>query len=965
MMTDDQFLEVAASILDGAPVSWETLPEPVTEAERGFLTQLRLLDHLTRAHHEAQSPVGKHWGSLLVVERIGSGTFGDVYKARDAALDRDIALKLLRSPYAGRHLAEGRLLARVHHPNVVTVHGAAEHDGVPGIWMEFIQGRTLAQLVAEHGPFAPVQVTAIGSAVCRALAAVHASGLLHGDIKAQNVMREDGGRIVLMDFGTGRIAGDAPPAAALAGTPLYIAPEVLNGERPDASSDLYGVGVLLYFLLTGAFPVEGRTLAEVRAAHASGTRTAVRDRRPDIPRRLAAAIDRATAPTKAARFHAATDLETAIAESATTRRWVRVAAVAAVSAAIATGSWMLAARRPAPATAATLSAAPQWVMVIPFENNTRDKTFDGLVEFAVERDLLNAGLLNPVPRDRVDDALRLMRLSPDARLDAALGRQVSLRDGGISAMISGRIDALGPVLSISARLTRPSDGRLIADVTEQANGPTELIAAVHRLSDRVTRAVGGQPVAGLGRPALERVTTPSLNALRLYSESYELGRKSRWAAARELAGQAVASDASFASGWIWLAWTQRNTQRPNDEVREAAERALHLADDVTEPERLWIVGSYHFMVTHDMDKAAAAYEALIRLRPADHVARHWALGNLASLLSSLGRSREALPYLLQSADARPWNARANWSAANALLETDADASVVRKYADRILKLEDQDSAPNQATYQCWARTLPMYERIRAGDIAGAVAIHRQLLDQVERAADPGTEDLATAIVSSALFFGRVGEARRANARASASHDPALYEALIEYYSGDDTKAKRHLVPSRKTSGETIAVEVWLRARLGDTTRGEQVIRQNWIVANPSRQAVEGGLAIAGGDAAKGIRLIEEALPKLSPGGTYYREVEVLATAWMRRGDTDRAIGFLKQASARRAFVYHDLMPFSPFWVRDELLLAEAFVQARQYPEARKVADGLRRLLAFADPEFPLLARLRRLEQQLQ
>lgn len=960
-MTEDQFLEVAASILDGTPVSWDSLLEPATETERGFLAELRLLNQLTRAHHEAQSLLGKHWGPHLVVERIGSGTFGDVYKARDPALDRDLALKLMRSLTAGRHLAEGRLLARVRHPNVVTVHGAAEHDGVSGIWMEFIQGRTLAQLVAEDGPFAPVQVTAIGSTVCRALAAVHASGLLHGDIKAQNVMREDGGRIVLMDFGTGRIAGGAPPAAATAGTPLYLAPEVLTGEPPDTTSDLYGVGVLLYFLLTGAFPVEGRTLAEVRAAHVSGTRTAVRDRRSDVPRRLAAAIDRATDPTKAARFQTATALETAIAGSTTTRRWIRVAGVALISAAIGTGSWILAARRSTPATSAM--AAPKWVMVVPFENTTGDRTLDGVLGFAVERELLNEGLLNPVPRDRVDDALRLMRLSPDARLDAALARQVALRDGGIDALITGRIDSLGPVLSLGVRLSRPSDGRLIAEITEQANGPAELMAAVHRLSDRVARAVGAQPVVGHG-PALPSVTTPSLNALRLYSESYDLGRRSRWAAARELAGQAVADDPSFASGWIWLAWTERNTQRPNDEVRAAAERAMQLADGVAEPERLWIVGSYHLMITHDTEKAAAAYEALLRLRPADHVARHWALGNLASLLSSLGRSRDALPYLLQSADARPWNARVNWSAANALLETDGDASVVQTYAERILKLDDQDPAPNQATYQSWARTLPIYERIRGGDIAGAVAIHRQLLDEVERAADPGTEDLASAIVSSALFFGRVGEARRANARAGAIHDPAFYEALIDYYAGDDASAKRRLVPNRKSFGETTSVEIWLRARLGDITRGEQALRQNWMAANPSRQAEAGGLAIAGGGTAAGIRLIEEALPRLSPGGPYYRAVEVLATEWMRRGEVDPAIAILKQASARRAFVYHPLMPFSPFWVRDEVLLAEALVQAKQYPEARQVVERLSGLLAFADPEFPLLARLRRIERQL-
>jgi eukaryotic-like serine/threonine-protein kinase len=236
-MTEEEYLDVAAAILDGTPVSWESLPAPEGEQDRGFVRQLRLLSELRRVHRDAHSPVGTTWGPLAIGEPLGIGTFGDVYKARDTALDRHVALKLLRSRAAGRHLSEGRALARVRHPNVVTVFGAAEHNGVCGIWMEFVQGQTLAQLVERDGPLDPAEAAAIGADVCRALAAVHAAGILHGDIKAQNVMREhDGvpadppsaprakaGRVVLMDFGTGRFADD-PTAQTLAGTPLYIAP---------------------------------------------------------------------------------------------------------------------------------------------------------------------------------------------------------------------------------------------------------------------------------------------------------------------------------------------------------------------------------------------------------------------------------------------------------------------------------------------------------------------------------------------------------------------------------------------------------------------------------------------------------------------------------------------------------------------------------------------------------------------
>ena len=307
MKDESAYFDVAGAILDGVPIDWTVLGQATAGADRSFLDQLWALGRIADVHRRAPDAGRAQWGPFAIVERLGSGTFGDVFRAFDPSLDRHVALKLLRTPAAGRHIAEGRLLARVRHPNIVTVYGAAAHDGIDGIWMELVDGRTLADIVAEKGPFDPHEVTAIGIDLCRALSAVHAVGLLHGDIKAQNVMREDGGRIVLMDFGTSRIAADDPRAAGLAGTPLYVAPEALAGEAPDGAADVYGVGVTLYFLLTGTFPVEGRTLREIRAAHERGARMPVRERRPDVPRRIAAIVDRATA-RKPQRFASAAAL---------------------------------------------------------------------------------------------------------------------------------------------------------------------------------------------------------------------------------------------------------------------------------------------------------------------------------------------------------------------------------------------------------------------------------------------------------------------------------------------------------------------------------------------------------------------------------------------------------------------------------------------------------------------------------
>src|SRR5262249_44273053 len=149
-----------------------------------------------------------------LIERLGGGTFGDVYRAWDQDLERDVALKLLRpdaagesSGHASRIANEGRLLARVRHPNVVCGHGVAVHDDRVGLWMELLRGVTLEQRLAAQGPFSAREATLVGVDLCGALAAIHAAGLIHRDVKAQNVMREAGGRIVLMDLGTGREAG--------------------------------------------------------------------------------------------------------------------------------------------------------------------------------------------------------------------------------------------------------------------------------------------------------------------------------------------------------------------------------------------------------------------------------------------------------------------------------------------------------------------------------------------------------------------------------------------------------------------------------------------------------------------------------------------------------------------------------------------------------------------------------------
>jgi serine/threonine-protein kinase len=193
-----------------------------------------------------------------------------VFRAWDKRLDREVALKVLSPgvPSAGLPgatvIEQGRLLARIRHPNVVTIYGAERIDERVGLWMEFVRGRTLEQALHDDRTFTTTEVTRLGVELCGAVSAVHAVGLLHRDITAQNIMLEDGGRVVLMDFGIGREL-EATTDTRIAGTPLHMAPEVLSGGAATPRSDVYSVGVVLFRLLRSACPASGSNLSGVIA----------------------------------------------------------------------------------------------------------------------------------------------------------------------------------------------------------------------------------------------------------------------------------------------------------------------------------------------------------------------------------------------------------------------------------------------------------------------------------------------------------------------------------------------------------------------------------------------------------------------------------------------------------------------------------------------------------------------------
>ena len=336
---------MAASVADGTPVDWSAVQLRDRPSDQRLVRHLRLVESIASLHRSIPSALeddvesdisvgaagqdhaplatpasGPHWGRLTLLDRIGQGTSCEVYRAFDTTLHREVALKLLKETAGGgarreahtRVLEEARRLARVHHQHVVQVYGAEEHDGRVGLWMELVRGESLEQAVKSRGMFGAREAVLIGLDVCSALAAVHAAGLLHRDVKAQNVMREERGRTVLMDFGTGEeLAG----TNRLVGTPLYLAPEIFRGQRASVQSDLYSLGVLLYYLVSGKFPVIAGSMEELARAHAQRRRTPLRDLRPDIPEAFIRTVERALDSDPTRRFQSVGDLEASLRES--------------------------------------------------------------------------------------------------------------------------------------------------------------------------------------------------------------------------------------------------------------------------------------------------------------------------------------------------------------------------------------------------------------------------------------------------------------------------------------------------------------------------------------------------------------------------------------------------------------------------------------------------------------------------
>ena len=507
-------LRIAQAITDGSPVDWEALrassPELYAKLER-----LRALENVAAAHRWAAATVAggapapdpqEHaplfvWGPLRVLETLGEGSFGEVFRAWDPALQREVALKLRREepdalePSARRWLDEARRLARVRHPNVLVVYGADIHDGRAGLWTDLLEGRTLEAQVAERGPMSAEEAAVIGVELCRALAAVHAAGLVHGDVKTSNVMRETAGgdagpgRVVLMDFGSAHEPSPGYGIAAISGTPLTSAQEVVDGAAPTPASDLYSLGVLLFRLVTGRYPVEAKSISELRERLARGERPTLGQVRADLPAAFVTVVEKALAPDPSARFGSAGDMERALAESQgllsdlarpggpsrSGARRIALAAIAtvmvlAIAVALDPGGWRD--RLWGPRGAGRIES----LAILPLANLSRDPDQEFFADGMTD-ELITS--MAPIHSLRVISRASAMHYKGTRKTLPEIARELN-----VMAVVQGTVLRSGTRVRVSAQLVEVTSGRVLwaqsyeREVTDVLEMQSELAQAI-------------------------------------------------------------------------------------------------------------------------------------------------------------------------------------------------------------------------------------------------------------------------------------------------------------------------------------------------------------------------------------------------------------------------------------------------------------------------------------------------------
>ena len=603
-------------------------------------------------------------GRYQVIEELGKGGMGRVYKVFDTKIKEKVALKLIKPEIATdqetieRFSNELRLARRIGHRNVCKMFDIGEAEGAHFITMEYVHGEDLKSMIQMSGSLSLGMLLSVGKQVCDGLAEAHSLGVVHRDLKPQNIMIDKHGNAKIMDFGIARSVKDKgmTGAGVMIGTPEYMSPEQAEAKEVDHRSDIYSLGVIFYEMATSHVPFTGETALSIAMKHKGEIPKNPKQHNPLIPDDLSGVILKCLEKDKAKRYQSASDVHSELEKIEkgipTTERVVperKTITSRAITVRLPSKKiWV-----PGAAVLLALAAFLVWQFIpekeeakrsiafIGFKNQTGDAGLDYLREaipHLLITSLEQSKRLRVTSWERMKDLIRNSGRDAAAILDEEAGFEACRREG-IEAVVLGSFVKAGETFATDVQVLDASSKHILKSASAKGDGVASILKSqIDEISRTIRRGIALPPlkIEAPGRKIID-LTTSSMEAYNYYLKAREAYENFFYADARKIAEKAIAVDPTFAL--VYYVLSKAAEKLLDVPARDAAlEKAKTYSAKATEKERLFIEADYAGTIERDTDKRLRLLKELVTRYPDDRDAH----SELGLFFFSKGRYPEAI-----------------------------------------------------------------------------------------------------------------------------------------------------------------------------------------------------------------------------------------------------------------------------------------------------------------------------------
>ena len=942
---------------------------------------------------DSTSLIGETISHYRIVEKLGGGGMGVVYKAEDTRLHRFVALKFLPDELArdrqalARFQREAEAASALNHPHICTVYDIGEQDGQRFIVMEFLDGETLKHRIS--GKPRPIEeVIELGIEIADALIAAHSKGIIHRDIKPANIFVPSSGHAKVLDFGLAKLeaAGAAIDLSAMStasdseqltrmgsaiGTIAYMSPEQVRGEELDARTDVFSFGVVLYEMATGVLAFQGQTSGVIAEAILNRSPVAPARLNPNLPARLEEVIDKALEKDRKLRYQSAaeirTDLQRLKRDSETGRAfniavkagskgvptsirwWAVCGAVLVVIALAVSGSLFFSGKTRALTNKDT-------IVLADFANATGDSVFDGTLGQGLSVQLEQSPFLSIIPDQKIQQTLKMMGQKPDAKLTPEIARELCQRTGS-AAVINGSISQIGTPYLLTVKVVNCVSGESLASAEVQASDKSHVLDALGKTASEIRNKLGESlsTVRKFDIP-FEQATTSSLEALKAFSSGAKAQVTAGEAPAIPFYKRAIELDPNFALAYPRLGIAYSSLGEPSTGASYIA-KAYELRERTTEPEKYFIAAVFNKEVMGNLEKAEQSCKLWIHDYPRAEMPHIFLSGAVYPAIGQYEdvaeEAREAIrlkpdfpiSYVFLMFGYipldRPDEAKAAYEQA---VERKLNHALFPVVLYQIAFLQNNAAEMGQQVAKSQGQpgiedevlSLEADTAGYSGRLRKAREFSRRAADSAERAQEK--EAAATYFALSALreaLFGNAVEARRranlAMAR-STGRDVQYGAALALAFAGDDTRVQ--------------ALTSDLAKRFPEDT----IVRSNFL------PALRAKLALSRGNTSEALDSLRTATPyelgetTASPlGWTALYPVFVRGEAYLAAHQGSEAAAEFQKILDHRGIVLNE-----PIGALAHLQLGRAYAMQGDTAKARAAYQDFLALWKDADPDIPIL-----------